>query len=395
MPKKIKLNGPVISDGGTWVYDWLNMPYISASKLSKELDDARGDDIELYINSPGGSVFVGSEVYTLLKEYAGKVTAKITGVAASAASFFLMAADEIKMSPPSQLMIHNAATRTEGDKNEHSSNTEMLQGTDVAITNAYRLKTGKSTEDLLNLMNKTTWMNAQQAVELGFADGILFDEGNVLTNVSNSISGEIPDEVINRIRDFLINSMLKEGGAEALITNSDKSILEGLDLTAILPQGILQLRNSMEDVAIQDPVNEPKNKEATEKMDIKQLKNEHPDLFNQITNDGKEQGRKEERERINSLNVLAKAPGAAEIVAKAIEDGRTAAEAAIEIVNASAVRITEEGNSRKKDAAASNATQVLSQEEDTPEQRAAADEAEAQAEADEVIAEMKRLRGGK
>ncbi|WP_211746429.1 head maturation protease, ClpP-related [Paenibacillus sp. Marseille-Q4541] len=395
MPKKIKLNGPVISDGGTWVYDWLNMPYISASKLSKELDDARGDDIELYINSPGGSVFVGSEVYTLLKEYAGKVTAKITGVAASAASFFLMAADEIKMSPPSQLMIHNAATRTEGDKNEHSSNTEMLQGTDVAITNAYRLKTGKSTEDLLNLMNKTTWMNAQQAVELGFADGILFDEGNVLTNVSNSISGEIPDEVINRIRDFLINSMLKEGGAEALITNSDKSILEGLDLTAILPQGILQLRNSMEDVAIQDPVNEPEIKEATEKMDIKQLKNEHPDLFNQITNDGKEQGRKEERERINSLNVLAKAPGAAEIVAKAIEDGRTAAEAAIEIVNASAVRITEEGNSRKNDAAASNATQVLSQEEDTPEQRAEADEAKAQAEADEVIAEMKRLRGGK
>lgn len=370
MPKKIKLNGPVIGDGGTWLYDWLSMPYISASRVSKELEDARGDDVELYINSPGGSVFAGSEVYTLIKEYTGKVTAKITGVAASAASFFLMGADEIKMSPPAQLMIHNAATRTEGDKNDHLSNTDMLNGTDVAITNAYRLKTGKSTEELLSLMNKTTWMNAQQAVEMGFADGILFDEENTLVTVTNSISGEIPQDVIDKLRDYLINSMLKG---------------EGNDLSAIIPQGIPLISNDL---------NKVENKEAPQKMDMNQLKNDHPELFNQIVNDGKEQGRKEERSRINALNALAKAPGAAEIVAKAIEDGRTAAEAAIEIVNASAARIETEANSRKEDAQASKATEVLNQDAETPEVKAAAEEAKAQQEADEVIAEMKRLRGG-
>ena len=388
MPKKIKLNGPVIGDRGTWLYDWLGMPYISAGRISKELDDARGDDVELYINSPGGSVFDGSEVYTILKEYPGKVTAKVTGVAASAASFILMAADEVKMSPTSQLMIHNAITGTEGDKNIHSSNTSMLQGTDVAITNAYRLKTGKSTEELLDLMNKTTWMNAQQAVELGFADGILFDEDNSLIAVTNSISGEIPPQVEERLRDVLINAMLKDGSFKNATTSADKrSLFEGLDLSALMPQveDMTQVVNSMGEPAEQQ--NEPQTKEEMRTMNLKELQEKHPDLYNEIINLGVTQ----ERNRITELNALANAPGAAEIVAKAILEGKTAGEAAMEIVKASAERIADEGKRRKTDSKNSGVEDVeVSEAPDVPNA-----EAVSQAEADALLAEINNQVGGR
>ncbi|MBY0088110.1 head maturation protease, ClpP-related [Brevibacillus brevis] len=391
MAKKIKLNGPVIGDGSTWLYDWLSIPYISASKVSKELEDARGDEVELYINSGGGAVFAGSEVYTILKEYPGKVTAKITGVAASAASFLAMGADEIKMSPTSQMMIHNAATWTEGDKNSHSSNTNMLQGTDVAITNAYRLKTGRSMDDLLDLMNKTTWMNAQQAVELGFADGILFDEGNSLLTVSNSMSGgEIPPDVEAKLRDMVIAAVLKGGVNAKSISNGDKNPFEGLNLSAILPhvEGLTQVTNNMEKGhADQQQKNEPQIKEEPKAMDLNELKAKYPELYNETIN----LGVKQERTRITELNALAGAPGAAEIVAKAIEDGKTAGEAAMDIVKASQERMTVEAKNRTADSKASGVENVPADEAPLNQNP----EAEAQAEADALAAEIKAMMGVK
>src|SRR5690606_35796558 len=117
--KKIKLNGPVISGGNSWIYDWLGMETISPQRVISELEKAAGEDVELYINSGGGSVPAGSEIYTALKEYKGKVTSKVTGVAASAATFFVLASDEVYVSPLAQMMIHKAATRTEGNSDAH------------------------------------------------------------------------------------------------------------------------------------------------------------------------------------------------------------------------------------------------------------------------------------
>lgn len=391
MAKKIKLNGPVIGDGSTWLYDWFSMPYISASKVSKELEDARGDEVELYINSGGGAVFAGSEVYTILKEYPGKVTAKITGVAASAASFLAMGADEIKMSPTSQMMIHNAATRTEGDKNNHFSNTDMLQGTDVAITNAYRLKTGRNMDELLDLMNQTTWMNAQRAVELGFADGIMFDEGNSLLAVSNSVlGGEIPTDVEAKLRDLVIASILKGGVDAKSISNGNKNPFEGLNLSAILPhaEGFTQVSNNLEnDHMDQQQKNEPEMKEEPKQMDLNELKAKYPELYNETIN----LGVKQERDRVTELNALAGAPGAAEIVAKAIEEGKTAGETAMNIVKASQERLTVEARNRAADSKASGVEAVPADEAPLNENH----EAEAQAEADALAAEIKAMMGGK
>ncbi|MDR7318907.1 head maturation protease, ClpP-related [Brevibacillus nitrificans] len=392
IPKKIKLNGPVIGDGSTWLYDWLNMPYISASKISKELDDARGDDVELYINSGGGSVFAGSEGYTILKEYPGKVTAKITGVAASAASFLAMAADEIMMSPTSQMMIHNAATWTDGDKNAHSSNTNMLHGTDIAITNAYRLKTGRNTDELLELMNKTTWMNAQQAVELGFADGILFDEGNSLIAVSNNILGEeIPPDVEAKLRDIVIANALKGNGDTQKFSNLGKNPFDGLDVSAILPhvESLSKVTNQMlENKTDQQRKNDPQMKEEHKAMDMNELQSKYPDLYNEIIARGVTQ----ERGRITQLNALAGAPGAREIIAKAIENGTTAGEAAMEIVKASQERLSNEAKNRVADSKNSGAEDVPADEapNDKPDPEAAAKQ-----EADALVAEIKALRGAK
>ena len=372
MPKKIKLNGPVIGDGSTWLYDWLGMPYISASKVSKELDAAGGGDVELYINSGGGSVFAGSEVYTVLREYPGKITAKITGVAASAASYIALAADDIRMSPLAQFMIHNAAIATDGDKRIHSSRKDLLEGVDESLISVYMKKSGKTRDELAELMNNETWMNAQKAVELGFADGILFEEENSLVEVTNSISGEIPSHVEEKLRDFLVNAMLKDGS---------------VDLSADMPQvDPTQIMNSM-DSPEQQQKNEEQSKEEAQPMKLEELKAQHPDLYNEILTLGVTQ----ERNRITDLNALATAPGAAEIVAKAIEEGKSAGETAMAIVKASAERVANEGERRKNDAQNSNVNKVAPDE--APEEQNP--EAVYDAEAAALAEEIKNLRGGK
>lgn len=108
-------------------------------------------DVTVWINSPGGDCIAAAQIYTMLKEYPGKVTVKIDGMAASAASVVAMAGDSVLMSPVSMMMIHNPATGAWGDY------TAMEQ----AIAK------------LSHLMDAETWMNANKAVELGLADGIL------------------------------------------------------------------------------------------------------------------------------------------------------------------------------------------------------------------------------
>lgn len=171
---KIKIQGTIIPDDYADVYDWLGLSYTSPQMI--ELPKNQKEDIEVEINSYGGDVYSGSVIYSRLKAYQGKVTVHVVGIAASMASIIAMAGDEVLMSPTSQMMIHNVSTITEGDKRVMSHEAEVLHGYDRTLANAYRLKTGMSESDLLDLMSKETWMTPQDAVRLGFADGILFDD---------------------------------------------------------------------------------------------------------------------------------------------------------------------------------------------------------------------------
>jgi ATP-dependent Clp protease, protease subunit len=201
---KVKIKGVIVSNDSKWIYDWFDMDSTSPKDVSDIIDSLNGEDIELEINSPGGSVIDGSEIYTALKGYSGKITAKIVGLAASSASVIAMAADHIQISPTAQIMIHNVSSRASGDYRDLEHEAEVLKNYNNSIANAYKLKTGLSHDELLDLMNKETWMSAQQAIELKFADEILFDTNNqLIANAGNSML--LPPEVINKIRNFVKN----------------------------------------------------------------------------------------------------------------------------------------------------------------------------------------------
>lgn len=130
-------------------------------------------DITVWINSPGGDCVAAAQIYNMLMEYPGNVTVKIDGIAASAASVIAMAGTRVCVSPVSMLMIHNPMTFAFGNTAEMQKAIDMLGEVKESIINAYEIKTGMSRAKLSRLMDAETWMNANKAVELGFADEIL------------------------------------------------------------------------------------------------------------------------------------------------------------------------------------------------------------------------------
>ena len=160
--------------------------------------------MEVIINSGGGSVFPASEIYTVLRDYAGNVIVKIVGLAASAASVVAMAGTKVLMSPTAQMMIHNVTTYAEGDYRDMEHTAEILKNANDTIANAYRLKSGKTQEELLALMNNETWMTAQKAKELGLIDEIMFED-NVQLVAAADYAGLLPPEVISTMRNKLHN----------------------------------------------------------------------------------------------------------------------------------------------------------------------------------------------
>jgi len=174
MPKKIAIKGTIIPSDYQEIYDWIGWEATSPAMIETLLEEANGEDIELEVNSPGGYVFAGMEIYNRLKMYSGKVTAIVMSIAASAASLIICAADTVQMSPVSQIMIHRAHSWTEGDKNDIYKTAEDLEKLDLSIANAYVGKTGLSIEKVLKMMDATTWLGAEEAKTYNFADEILF-----------------------------------------------------------------------------------------------------------------------------------------------------------------------------------------------------------------------------
>ena len=132
--------------------------------------------VTIWINSPGGDCVAASQIYTMLMDYKGTVTVKIDGIAASAASVIAMAGTTVLMAPTALMMIHNPATLAMGDHEDMKKAISMLDEVKESIINAYEIKTSLSRTKLSHLMDSETWMNANKAIELGFADGIIEDE---------------------------------------------------------------------------------------------------------------------------------------------------------------------------------------------------------------------------
>lgn len=197
------MNGEVIPSDYADVYDYLGYENINPKTVKQALNDANGSDVTLEINSPGGYVDAGSEIYTALKEYQGQVTAKITGQACSAASWIALAADRVEMSPTAQMMIHRASTMSIGNSDDLASDLNALNSLDKSFVDLYSQRTGLDAQEVYRLMCNTTWMNAKEAVDKGFADEIMFqnDKKPALVNADGSLS--VKPDTINKIKNLL------------------------------------------------------------------------------------------------------------------------------------------------------------------------------------------------
>lgn len=164
--RTLRLEGP-IDEESFWGDE------ITPQMFRDELNAGEGD-VTVWINSPGGNVFAAAEIYTMLKDYKGSITVKIDAIAASAASVVAMAGDTVQMSPVAMLMIHDPSTVAMGNTKDMEKAIEVLNEVKESIINAYAAKSGLSHARIANLMSNETWMNAKKAVELGFADEILF-----------------------------------------------------------------------------------------------------------------------------------------------------------------------------------------------------------------------------
>ncbi len=176
----LRLEGPIDSES-FWGDE------ITPQMFRDELYAEEGD-ITLWVNSPGGNVFAAAEIYTMLRDYPGSVTVRIASIAASAASVVAMAGNLVQMSPTGMLMVHDPSTIAMGNARDMEKAISTLNEVKESIINAYAFKTGLSRNRISKLMSDETWLNAKKAVELGFADEILFE------NKPKPIPQEEPDD---------------------------------------------------------------------------------------------------------------------------------------------------------------------------------------------------------
>lgn len=221
---KIEIKGTIISNDEKWIYDLFEMDSTSPKDI---LLPENNEPLEVVINSGGGDVYAGSEIYTTLRDYKGNVSVKIVGIAASAASVIAMAGDKISISPTAQIMIHNVSSGATGDHRVFAHEAEVLKNYNLSIANAYIDKTGIEKDELLELMNHETWLTAEQAVEKGFADEVMFQSNEAPLLVA-SISPVIPHDAIAKLMDKMkpkaINvDELAERVAEKLNTEKEES----------------------------------------------------------------------------------------------------------------------------------------------------------------------------
>ncbi len=146
---------------------------VTAKRIAAALRAIGDKDVVVNINSPGGDFFEGLAIYNLLREHPGKVTVKVLGMAASAASIIAMAGDEVLVAQAAFLMIHNTWVLAAGDRHALREVADWLEPFDAAAIDIYHARTGIKSADLANMLDKETWINGTAAVDQGFADDLL------------------------------------------------------------------------------------------------------------------------------------------------------------------------------------------------------------------------------
>jgi len=200
---RIDIKGTIISSDDKWIYDWFDMESTCPKDVNLALEKANGQAIDVYINSGGGDIFAGGEIYTALKDYKGNLKIHVVGLAASAASVIAMAG-ESEISPTAMLMVHNVSSVTGGDYHAMDKMSEVLQQANKSMASSYMGKSGMSEKEALAMMEKETWLTAQQAVDKKLIDNVMFETTQLVASYN---SGILPKSVIDKIRNSVKNPL--------------------------------------------------------------------------------------------------------------------------------------------------------------------------------------------
>lgn len=211
MKHRINIRGVMIPNDYKWYYDYFGEDSTCPADVQKIIDAFNaGDEIEVYINSPGGVIDVGSEIYTMLREKRENVNIYITGEACSAASIVAMAG-HCEMSPTALMMVHCVSSRMSGNHRDMEHMAAVLSTADKALSTAYMEKTGMSQHDVLKMMEAETWLTAAQAKEKGMVDAVMFEEKDTADPLVASVGFRLPSiEQMDAVKN-----MLKQAGSES------------------------------------------------------------------------------------------------------------------------------------------------------------------------------------
>ncbi|MEI2131704.1 head maturation protease, ClpP-related [Staphylococcus aureus] len=193
---KAEIKGVIVSNEDKWVYEMLGMDSTCPKDVLTQLEFS-DEDVDIIINSNGGNLVAGSEIYTHLRVHKGKVNVRITAIAASAASLIAMAGDHIEMSPVARMMIHNPSSIAQGEAKDLNHAAETLEHVGQIMAEAYAVRAGKNKQELVEMMARETWLNADEAIEQGFADSKMFENDNMQIVASNT--QVLSKDVLNRV----------------------------------------------------------------------------------------------------------------------------------------------------------------------------------------------------
>lgn len=205
---RVDVKGVIIPNDDKWIYDWFEMDSTCPNDVNKLIDQVNGEPLEVFINSGGGDIYSGSEIYSALRSYKGEVNIHVVGFAASAASV-IACAGKSDISPTAMFMVHNVSCMAWGDYHSMDKTSDILQTANKTIAAAYVTKTGMSEKDALAMMDKESWLTAQQAVDKGLIDKIAESQNLKLVAAYQSLV--LPQSVIEKVRNTVKNPLNEAG----------------------------------------------------------------------------------------------------------------------------------------------------------------------------------------
>ena len=228
MKHRIDIRGVMIPNDYKWYYDWFKEDSTCPADVQKVMDAYRdGDEIEVYVNSPGGVIEVGSEIYTLLHRMKDNVKIYITGEACSAASIISMAA-YCEMAPTALMMVHCVSSAVRGNHNDMEHQAEVLRTADRALCTAYMAKSGMTEAEALDMMEAETWLTAEQAKERGLIDAVMFEEEREekLPLVAGPLFALPSDEQMEKVRNMIKQTDEPKAGEAVFLLQQKLNLLK-------------------------------------------------------------------------------------------------------------------------------------------------------------------------